>query len=279
MQSSFTSFSSSVGFWSASKPLTNMLDLNPQLAAEAIDNRDVASTRFAVDLGMQHNVGLIAFAGLRASGLGLLEIKAGTDPTFVTNAYETGVVSTWPVDSTGGELDGYDRWTLNGIYAEDEYGALGMPRVFIPSARVGIRYVLVEVRDVTAVDPLSIGCFGVYDVWEPPINFEYDWKLTPVDDSQITRVPRGSTFIDQRGIRRRLDLGLPVDEDEVWRRAFGLVLAKGKSVPFWVVPFSDTGEVTRLEKAAVYGLVSTDSVLSNPFVGRYAVPVQIEQLY
>jgi hypothetical protein len=279
MQDSHTSFDSTVGFWSASKPLTNMLDLNPQRAAEAIDNRDTASTRFRVDLGMQRNVGVIAFAGLRATSNGLFEMKAGVDSTFAYNEYETGVVPTWPVDSVAGELDAYDRWTLNGVYTSDEYTAHGMPSVFIPPTRIGVRYIDVVIRDVTAVEPLTIGCFGVYDVWEPPINFEYDWKLTIVDDSVVTRVPRGSSFIDQRGIRKRLDLGLPVDEDEVWTRGFGLALAKGKSVPFWVVPFSDTSEITKFEKAAVYGLVSTDTVLSNPFVGRYALPVQLEQLY
>lgn len=277
MQDSRASFDATVGFWR--EPLTNMLDMNPQLAAEAVDNRDPASTRFVADLGMQRNVGMIGFAGLRSTSMGLLEMNAGLDPTFTSNLYETGVVSTWPVDSVAGELDAYDRWTLNGVYNEDEYLALGMPRVFIPPARVGIRYIQIIIRDVTMVGPLTIGCFGVYDVWEPPINFEYNWTISPVDDSDIARVPRGSSFIDQRGIRKKLNLGLPVDEDEAWTRGFGLVLAKGKSVPFWVVPFSDTNQITRFEKAAVYGLVSQDSVLSNPFVGRYALPVQIEQLY
>lgn len=272
------SFDPSVGVWQ--EPLTNLLDMNPQVAAQAYDNRDTASTQFAVDLGMQCNVGLIAFAGLRATSMGLLRVKAGNDSTFASNVYDSGVVPTWPVDSTAGELDAWDRWTLNGVYLEDEYIALGMPRVFIPPARIGVRYIKVEIKDTTAVTPLTIGCFGAYDVWEPPVNFDYKWELTPVDDSAITRVPRGSTFIDQRGIRRKLNLGFPyMNESEIWARGFGTMLARGKSEPLWVVPFSDTSEITRFEKAAVYGLVSQDSVLSNPFLAEYAIPVQIEQLY
>ena len=277
MQSDRASFDPAVGIWK--EPLTNLLDMNPQVAAQAFDNRDTSSTRFAVDLGRQRNVGLIAFAGLRTSGLGLLRVKAGLDPTFASNVYDSGSITTWPVDSVAGELDPWDRWTLNGRYRTDEYTALGMPRVLIPSARVGIRYIHVAIRNRTAVEPISIGCFGVYDVWEPPVNFTYDWSITPVDDSEITRVPRGSTFIDQRGIRRKLNLGFPyMDDTEIWARGFGTMLARGKSEPLWVVPFSDASEVTKFEKAAVYGLVSQDSALSNPFFTQFALPVQIEQL-
>jgi hypothetical protein len=280
MQDAAASFDPSVGFWSPAKPLTNLLDMNPQLAAEAVDNRDTASTQFVVDLGDLRPIGLIAFVGLRASAFGLLRVQAGVDPTFVTNLYDSGVVPTWPVDSAAGGLDGWGRWTLNGIYAEDEYTARGMPRVLIPSSENWMRYIKVAIRDTVARDPLTIGCFGAYQVFEPTFNFDYKWELTPVDDSVVTRVPRGSSFIDKRGIREKLNLGFPsMPEEEVWARAFGMMLAKGKSEPFWVVPFSDTTQITRFEKAAVYGLVSQDSVLSNPYFGRYALPVQIEQLY
>ena len=95
------------------------------------------------------------------------------------------------------------------------------------------------------------------------------------------RIPRGSTYVDGRGIRRRLNLGLDqVSEEDTWARGFGTTLVRGKSDPFWVVPFTDTSQITRFEKAAVYGLVSQDSVLSNPLIeGRYAQLVQIDQLY
>jgi len=46
------------------------------------------------------------------------------------------------------------------------------------------------------------------------------------------------------------------------------------------MPFTDSGQIARFEKAAVYGLISQDSVLSNPLIeGRYAQLVQIDQLY
>lgn len=277
MQEAAASFVAGVGFWNT--PLTSMLDMRPQVAAEAVTNLDFAATRFAVDLGNQREVGLIAFAALRATRLALMEVDAGLDPTFASNVYSTGVVTAWPQDATAGENDAWGNWTLDGVYQQDEYAALGMPRVLIPPAPIKIRYIRVKFRDPTAVNPLSIGCFGVYQTWEPPRNLKYDWELTPIDGSDIARVPGGSAYVDRRPTRRTLQLGLPaLDSDEVWARGFGLTLAHGKSRPLWVMPFSDAGEVARWEKAAIYGLVSEDSVLSNPFFGRYALPVKIEQL-
>lgn len=279
MQDAAASFVPGVGVWST--PLTNMLDSRPQVMATAADNRDWSSTVFEVDLGRQCNVGMIAFAGLRASALGFLRVFAGVDPAFDYNEYDTGVVTCWPIDATAGENDAWGRWTLSGTYQEDEYVALGMPRILIPPAVVGVRYVRVEIRDqLMRGHQLQIGSFGVYDVWEPPINFGYQWEITPADDSVVSRVPGGSTYTDPRGIRRTLNLGFPsLPEDEIWARGFGAMLTKGRSEPLWVVPFTDAGQITRWEKAAVYGLVSRDSPLSNPYVGRFALPVQIEQLY
>ena len=282
MQDDAVAFNPSVGFWRPENPLTNLLDGRPQLAAEAVDNRDVASTRFVVDLGHQRRVGMIAFVALRACGLSFMQVQAGLDSNFEYNDYDTGMIPTWPLDSTPGGLDAWDRWTLNGKYQEDEYFALGMPRVLIPEALINIRYIRVIIRNQLARDkPLTIGCFGVYDVWEPLINFKYGWELTPLDESDVVRIPRGTTYVDGRGIRRRLNLGLDqLSEEDTWARGFGATLVRGKSDPFWVVPFTDTSQITRFEKAAVYGLISQDSVLSNPLIeGRYAQLVQIDQVY
>ena len=274
------SFRGDVGAWAT--PLENMLDMNPQVVARCVDNRDPSAPIFAGDLGTQRLVGLLGFAGLRATSMGLMRLQVGLDPTFAVNTFDTGTVSTWPVDATAGEYDAWGRWTLSGVYQEDEYLALGMPRVFLPTSRVWMQYFRVQFIDPCARDPLSIGVFTAADIWEPAVNFKYDWDYTPVDESDITRVPRGSSFVDERGIRRKLNIGFDqLDEDtgEPWARAFGTMLRTGRSVPMWVIPFSDTGQITRWEKAAVYGLISVDSVLSNPFVGRYAMPVTIDQLY
>lgn len=263
------------GIWAL--PLSRLQDINPQVCIEAFDNRDWSATKFQVDLGFQRTVGLFFFANLRATAMGMMRLRAGTDPTFASNNYDTDIVSCWPQDSMAGGYTAWNEWTLNGVYSEEEYGALGMPRFFVPPAPIACRYILVEFQDSTSAEPLQLGCFGACETWEPPLNIQYGWSITPIDTSDVETVPFGSVSITPRGIRRRLNLGWgEMPESEFLTRQFGLALIKGRSDPIVVVPFPDT--TARLEKDGVYGLVSADSQFSNPFFQVYSNTFQVDQL-
>jgi hypothetical protein len=264
------------GFWSL--PVSNVINPLPQVVAQALTNLDSASTKFNVDLGYQRNyVGLFFFANLRTSGLGLMRLRASLNSNMSSPTYDTGNVSSWPQDSVAGDFTPWGEWTLNGVYNSEEYLKLGMPRFFIPSVPVKCRYIRVEVFDQSASAPLQIGCFGACEVWESPIDFAPAPQITVLDESEITHVPFGSTFITQRGMRRRFNFGFPaLGKSEILSKTLGLALLKGGSQPLVAVSFPDEG--TSLEKTSVYGLVSQDGVISNPFFGHYAQPVQIDQL-
>lgn len=264
------------GFWRL--PLTNMLDARPQIVAEAENNKDWACTRFDVDLGVQRKVGLFWFVNLRATSLGLLQLIASLNSDLSSPTYDTGVTTPWPQDSTAGENNAWGQWTLNGVYPTDDYAALGFPRFFLPDDPIDARYIRVIVRDSAADEPLQIGCFGASEIWEAPIELTPNWQWGAADESNISRVPMGSTYVDQAGTRRRLNLGFPMlPEDDVWSRSYSFPLVKGRSEPLVILPFAQPSDVTRLEKVAVYGRLSQDTPLSNPFVGRYAQTFQIDQ--
>lgn len=268
-------FLDAYGVWNSRE---NMLDPRPQVVAEAPDNRDWGATQFAMDFGAVRKVGLIYLINLRTSPMGVLEITAGTDSTFATYNYSA-TTSTWPPDEAD-EFD-YNAWNefgLTHVYMPDEYFKLGYPRIFIPSSVIDCRYIKIEIRDSTSASPIQIGCFGACEVWEAPINFEFGWSITPIDESDVQRVPFGTSEITERGMRRRLNVGFPsIDEDDFWVRPFGIALIKGRSQALVAAPLADSSEVTRLEKAAVYGLVSNDSQLSNPFFGIWRTPFQVDQ--
>lgn len=259
-------------------PLANILDLRPQYVAEAWNNIDWNNTRFDVDLGYTRKVGLFYFANLRASMLGLLQLQAGGDPTFVTNAYDSGVTTCWPGDGSDPfDVNPWGEFALTHVYMADEYEKLGMPRFLVPPAVIDCRYIRVTIRDSAARDPLQIGCFGASEVWEAPMNFVFGWTTSTLDESDVRTVPFGSTYITQRSMRRRVSLGFDnIEEDEFRQRSLGLALIKGRSDPLVVVPFPD--DTASLEKNSVYGLVSRDSEISNPFFARYAQPFQVDQL-
>lgn len=266
------------GYWSNSMPLRNILDPRPSFVAEAISNLDWNSTAFMVDLGcIRNRIGLFFFANLHTSSLGYMRLKVSLNSDMSSPTYQTGPVGTWPQDKDGNSIDPWGDWTLNGAYSSEEYEALGMTRFFVPSVPISGRYISVEIMDSGASQPLKIGCFGACEVWESPNDYGPAAQISILDESDITKVPFGSSYVTKRGIRRRFNFGFPAfEKNEMLSKTLGLALIKGKSQPLAVVMFPD--EVGSLEKTSLYGLVSSDGVISNPFFGYYAQPIQIDQL-
>lgn len=257
-------------------PLANLQDIRPQFVAQAADP-EWTSTTFDVDLGAQRRVGLFHFENLLATSSGTIRLRAGTDNTFAATNYDSGWTTAWPQDKTPIGADNWGFLSITGIYESLEYVALGMPRIFVPPATIACRYIRVEVKDSTASEPLKIGVFGACEAWEAPINFKYDWQLTPTDESDVQRVPFGSTNITQRAKRRRMAFGF----DEILRaewlaRQAALGMIKGISDPLVIVPFPD--DTANLEKTAIYGLFSADPQFSNPYFQVYASTFTVEQL-
>jgi hypothetical protein len=256
----------------------NMLDVRPQVVAESVENRDWSATQFSMDLGAIRRVGLIYLINLRCTSLGVLEVSAGMDSSFTSNNYHT-VTTCWPPDEA--DPFDYNAWhelALTHVYMPDEHEKLGYPRILIPPAAFDCRYIRVEIRDSTADSPIQIGCFGACEVWEAPINFEFGWSITMLDNSDVQSVPWGTVQVQERGIRRRLNVGFQAnDENDFWVRPFGVSLIKGKSSHLVAAPLSDAEFTPRFEKAAVYGLISSESQLSNPFIGYWALPFQVDQ--
>ncbi len=258
------------GGWSEANPIYNILEISPQIAAESTGN----SASFTAQWGADYPIGFIGFSGLRTSSLATMRVTlSGTD------SYDSGLVTTWPSSGFAGLNDpDTGQWTLIGVYPEDVVTALNFPRVLIPYPLVRASSMTVSITDV-GPGPISIGAVGAYTIWEPPINFDFRWKISPIDSSERVRVQRGATFVDKRPIFRRLSLGFnSTDEEEFWNVGFDAIISKGQSEPLWVAPYADPTEVTKWEKAAVYGLISEASELSNPFLGVMALPIQIDQL-
>ncbi len=266
-------FDPAYGAWTS---LTNILDPDPQLVAEAVVNDDWSATRFRIDLGAQHTCGIFWFANLRTTRLGLIQVTASLNSDMSSPTYDSGLIPSWPQDSDSGGYTPWGEWTVSGVYSGEEYGALGMPRFFVPAVPVEARYVHVQIKDGLNTEPLQIGCFGVSEVYELGRNMAFDWGLTTIDESEIATVPFGSSKVTDRGRRRRINLGFDlVDESEFWAKSFGLSLYKGRALPLVIVPFPE--ETAQLEKQGLYGGFSDDGKLRNPFLAVYAMALQFDQ--
>jgi len=230
-----------------------------------------------MDLGTQrNNIGMFHFQRLMVTNGATLRIRAGDDITFATGTYDTGIVSAWPQDKTPFTISPWGDLTISGTYEPEEYIALGLPRYFIPTAPIVARYVKVEIFDTAAAVPAQIGCFGVCETWSPQ-QIDFGWSVTWVDESDVQTVPYGSRFIIPRGKRRKLHIGMSsVTTSDLMSKVLGWVGMIGKSRPVVIAIFPD--DTPNLEKRAVYGTLTDDVEITNPYFARHQVPLTLEQL-
>lgn len=275
MQLSTVSFSG--GSWEANLPLTNLCDYRPQYVAQA-SSTDSADTTFDVDLGQAYRIGLFHFQNLRITSNSTIRVQAGTDNTFATTLYDSGTVNGWPLDATPMDNNAWGDFTLTGAYASETFAAVGMARYFVPPAVLVVRYIRVTVVDTTAAVPLQIGVFGACEIWEPTAhNFDFGWTLNLVDESDLPKVPFGTTHITRRGKRRQLAIGLSnMPKDEIYSQGLDVIFAKANSEPLVIVPLPD--DTASLEKISVYGLLSQSAQITNPYFTYYNMPLTIEQI-
>lgn len=258
-------------FGTPALPIANLQTIRPQEVAEWAVGSNI---QFQIDLGAVRRIGAFSFANLRTTKEATIRVKLTTNGTTIV--YDTGVVSAWPMDTTSPGTDPWGVATATGTYNDELQEALGFPRIFIPNAiQTTGRYI-----DVYILSPglLQVGVMGIWEIWEPPENFAINWSMDIVDESLLTNGGYGSTYIVERGIRRRLNFAFPaITEDEVMARELDYTLVMGKRRPVLAVPFPDAAG-DYLEKTAVYGMISNNSQIANPFVGYYTQNFQVEQL-
>lgn len=255
-QTAGVSVSATSGGFEAALPAANMLQIQPQRVAQATG----ASLTFQVALGATRTIGLVHLQNFVVDPAGTIRVQAGS--------YDSGTVGAWPADSTG-------------AYNALLYAALGRPRVFVFPAAVLASTVTVTITGATT--PLQIGYCGACEMWEPPQDIALSWHTTVLDESDVQRVPFGSSFVTLRGKRRRIDFGSnPIDDNSSssaesnFDLALQLALVNGKSAPVIAVPFPADAE--NLERRAVWGLFSTDTQFENFLYGLYRTTWQIDQL-
>jgi hypothetical protein len=256
----------------------------PQTVLQALSIQP-EHTQFVIDFGQQrNNVGLFHFQRLNLTSLSTMRLRAGLDPTFTTNAYDTGTVTGWPKDKTAFTVNSWGETTVNGVYEPEEYAALGMHRFFIPPAPIVARYVKVEIVDLSSLIPAQIGCFGAYETWQPlrglalspmgpDLGFSRDW----IDESDIQTAAFGSRYFIPRGKRQRWNLGFSqLALVDYMRRVLGWLAYVGKTTPLAIAFQPD--DTANLEKNAIWGTLSQDVAVDHPFFATARLPLVMEQL-
>lgn len=255
-------------------PFSYLVDPRPQVVLRAI-SPDPPNTTFTVDFGIVRTVAFLHFQGLNVTSLATIRIRAGVDSSFITNVLDTDFISAWPQDKTPLSITPWGELTVNGVYETEEYVAFGMPRFIVPAEPITIRYIKVEIVDQTAAVAAQIGTFGACEAWEPQYS-DFGWQITFVDETEVDTAPYGSRFFIPRGLRRRINMGFSFKEPQVKSTVMGWAAMMGKRSPIVIIPYPD--DTPSLEKRAIYGTITEDVALVNPYYAFYQMPLTVEQL-
>lgn len=199
------------GSWQA--PLTNLQDRRLARVARTTDCT-TPNTQFAVDLGKDKKLQLVALASHNLSTQGQWRVLMGDDPTFVTNKYDSGWQVAWPVVYPFGTLEWEDdNWWDGTVSQDDRAGYPGILLNVLPNI-VLARYVQVLFNDTAnTAGFLQFGRLFLSPSWQPATNMQYGASMNWETDTAVKRSLGSVPYFDRKAPRRVHKLTLPYLSD------------------------------------------------------------------
>lgn len=161
------------------------------------------------------------------------------------------------IDPTGAAGELLDTGTISaGIKAG--YGA-----AYKSFTSTAARYWRLDLTDTTVPDNLRVGRVFLGPRWQPAVNQNYGWSVTPLDESGIEESYGGQEFADERPQRRQVQFVLDwLTKAEAFDNA--LALARANGIARDVLAIHDITE-TYLSEQAVWGRLTA----LEPIVNRH----------
>lgn len=186
------------GSWRSTLPLSNLQNRRLRKFARSLDTA-LASTQWTVDLGGEKLCRTFAFINHNLSLDAKVRIRAGLDPTFANNLFDTGWVDAWPaVYSTMSLPFDHPGW-FTGKFAEEERQGFYWDVIKSAPATIRIRYVKFEIDDTGNTDGYvqTSRCF-VGEAHQLEVNMDYGASVGWRDESGVQTSRSGAEFFDVR---------------------------------------------------------------------------------
>lgn len=186
------------GQWRATMPLANLKNRRLRKFARSV-NLDLASTQWSVDLGAEKLCRVFAFINHNLSLDAKVRIRAGLDPTFASNLFDTGWVDAWPaVYSTMSLSFDHPGW-FSGKFSEEERKGFYWNVMKSADATIRIRYVMFEIDDQTnAAGYIQTSRCFVGEGHQLEINMDYGAAVGWRDETGVQTSRSGAEFFDVR---------------------------------------------------------------------------------
>lgn len=188
------------GSWQA--PLTNLQDRRLARVARTSDCT-AQNTQFNIDLGKDRKLEVVSLIGHNISTQGQWRVLMGDDPTFATNAYDSGWVAAWPVVYPFGTLEWEDdNWWDGTISQDDRAGYPGILLDVLPAIMLA-RYVQVLFNDTAnPAGYLQFGRLFIAPSWQPANNMAYGASMNWETDTTVARSLGGTPYFFRKNPRR-----------------------------------------------------------------------------
>lgn len=220
-----------------------------------------------VDLGAAQAINALILHDHNLTSAATWRIRGATSQANLTAApgYDTGAtfISVWP--ATGRPVTAGAKgwagplfsmhWLLDGGPGAQTY-----------------RWWRIDLADAANPDGyVEAGRLIVDDAWQSSEAMEYDWSLTPLDDSPKERTEGGQIYPTPRPRSWRLAFTLSfLDEDEAYDNALAIAHGHGVSKPLFIL--RDPEATKHLHKQFVYGLVADLQPVTNRTLNDFSLP-------
>jgi len=254
-------------------PAENVQNLQPKKSYVA-NSATAAFMEF--DFGQSRVIDTVAIIAhnLKQSS-GTVRIRIGSDDTFATTDYDSGVVNAWPTVEEFGYL-AYGEFHWGGILSADAVLDYTISYFDVLDQAVQARYMRIDLASDT--DLIEVGRIFAGPSYRPSNDMAYGWSIGWVDDSVVTKSLNGNTFIDEKPRYRRLQFDLvAMPEDEIFHNVFNhLDRRKGIASDIIVIPQPED-ETTYITQN-IYGRLLETSPIENRVLSYYGRNIQVEEL-
>lgn len=217
----------------SSLPVANLVDDQPSKVARWSG----AAASFTADLLSAQEVGAVALAGTNLTSTATLRVRMGTDG--VSWAFDTGII------------DPQAKPELNGLAA-----------YLFPGAGETYRYLRCDIADAS-LSYIDIGHAIAGPVFEPAINFEWDWLSSVTDLSATQGGDGGQLYVRRRPKLRGMALSFKaLSKAEIMGDVRRMQRIAGTSKNVLVV--AEPGDAYEAENRIV-GLLQEQAGVQQPF--------------
>lgn len=204
---------------------------------------------------VQASIGVVFLRWSNATAAATIRCRLGTDASFVSNAFDSGVDPAFPSGVTDDTLT---------VYAPNIW--------IIPPSAATAEYMRLDFVDADNPDGfMEIGAVFAAPIFQPEVNMGYGWTNAIDDLTRSSESESGHIVRQPRAKRRTLQLRLGFATETEALDALHALLMLGSEQHVVVLPKPNEATGKMNFQLGIFGHLVAERRIANPYHGRYEV--------